>query len=306
MAYYINPKNLTSVFYVPNCVSDEHLKLATHLQLKVLLCFLRNSSNNVDEKTISDMLSLPLTEVEDALNYWTKLGVLMSDVKTSTPCTAPDISVVRNEKPSRADVIKRGNSDERVAFLLREAQIKFGRNLKSNESSCLLWLYDDLGLDVSVILLAIQFAATEGKANISFIEKTAVNWANKGVENIVDAEREIAEFAKQKTAWNLVMSVFGIEMRKPSDKELTFSQKWINEWKMSKDLLKSAYNTCIDANGKLSMAYINKILENWHKCGVKNPDEIEAKTKKDKAPNKTTNGATYNLELFEQMINSDD
>lgn len=305
MAYYINPKNLTSVFYVPNCVSDEHLKLSTHLQLKVLLCFLRNSSNNVDEKTISDMLSLPLTEVEDALNYWTKLGVLMSDVQTTTS-TTPDISVVRNEKPSRADVIKRGNSDERVAFLLREAQIKFGRNLKSNESSCLLWLYDDLGLDVSVILLAIQFAATEGKANISFIEKTAVNWANKGVENIVDAEREIAEFAKQKTAWNLVMSVFGIEMRKPSDKELTFSQKWINEWKMSKDLLKSAYNTCIDANGKLSMAYINKILENWHKCGVKNPDEIEAKTKKDKAPKKTTNGATYNLELFEQMINSDD
>lgn len=304
MAYYINPKNLTSVFYVPNCVSDEHLKLSTHLQLKVLLCFLRNSANENVVTSISEMLCLPESEVLDALKYWTKLGVLMSDSETVT-AVSPAQNVVKNEKPSRSDVIKRGSEDERVAFLLREAQLKFGRNLKSNESSCLLWLYDDLGLDVSVILLAIQFAATEGKANISFIEKTAVNWANNGVENIADAEKEIAEFAKRKTAWNLIMSVFGIEKRKPSDKELSYFDKWINEWKMSKDLLKSAYNICIDANGKLSMAYINKVLENWHKDGVKTPDEIETKQKKVQSV-KTTKGATYDLDLFEQMINSDD
>ena len=304
MAYYINPKNLTSVFYVPNCVSDEHLKLSTHLQLKVLLCFLRNNANENVVNSISEMLSLPESEVLDALKYWTKLGVLMSDSETVT-AVSPVQNVVKNEKPSRSDVIKRGSEDERVAFLLREAQLKFGRNLKSNESSCLLWLYDDLGLDVSVILLAIQFAATEGKTNISFIEKTAVNWANNGVENIADAEKEIAEFAKRKTAWNLIMSVFGIEKRKPSDKELSYSDKWINEWKMSKDLLKSAYNTCIDANGKLSMAYINKVLENWHKDGIKTPEDIEIKQKKVQTV-KTTKGATYDLDLFEQMINSDD
>ena len=54
--------------------------------------------------------------------------------------------------------------------------MKFGRGLKSNEQSTLVWIYDDLGLDVSVILMLIQFAVTEGRANISFIEKTAPSY----------------------------------------------------------------------------------------------------------------------------------
>lgn len=305
MAYYINPKNLTSGFFVPSCVSDEHLKLSTHLQLKVLLCFLRNSQNGITEDAIAEQLFIPVSEVTDALDYWTKLGVLMTDTKPKAPeIKVVEPKVVRNEKPSRSDVIKRGTEDPSVAFLLREAQLKFGRSLKSNESSCLLWLYDDLGLDISVILLAIQFSLKEEKPSISKIEKLAVDWANKGITTIEEAEKEMAEIVKKRTAWSIVMSVFGIENRKPSDKETEFANCWINEWQMSRDMLKAAYNACIDANAKLSMAYINGVLKNWHKDGITKPQDIEKAAKVQKS-NKQ-NGATYDLDLFEKMINSDD
>lgn len=305
MAYYINPKNLISGFFVPSCVSDEHLKLSSHLQLKVLLCFLRNSQSGITEEAIAEQLFIPVSEVTDALNYWTNIGVLMSDVKTESPESKPSKThVVRNEKPSRSDVIRRGTEDPSVAFLLREAQVKFGRSLKSNESSSLLWLYDDIGLDVSVILLAIQFSLKEEKPSISKIEKLAVDWANKGITTIEEAEREMAKIVKQKTAWNIVMSVFGIESRKPSDKELEFSNCWVNDWQMSRDMLKAAYNACIDANAKLSMPYINGVLKNWHNEGLNKPQEKTTTTaEKPKAPSKK--GATYDLDLFEKMINSD-
>ena len=304
MAYYINPKNLTSCFFVPNCVSDEHLKLSTHTQLKVLIYFLCNKDSN-DSAKISNALSIAETEAEDALKYWTQLGVLMSDNEVNAVAATTTQSVVRNEKPSRADVIKRGNEDRQVMFLLREAQIKFGRSLKSNESSCLLWLYDDLGLDISVILMLLQYAVAEGRINISFIEKTAVDWANKGVATLSDAEREIAELARKKTAWNMIMNVFGIERRQPSDKELMLCDRWVNDWKMSKPMLKAAYDVCIDSKAKLSMAYINKILESWYKGGIKTVEDIAATGRK-KSKSDTARGATYDLELFEKMINSDD
>ena len=108
---------------------------------------------------------------------------------------------------------------------------------------------------------------------------------------------------KKKTAFSIVASVFGIENRKPSDKELAFSNCWVNEWQMSRDMLKEAYNACIDANAKLSMAYINGILKNWHSLGLTKPQD---KPKAEKPKKNSPNGATYDLELFERMLNSDD
>lgn len=307
MSFYINPKNLISAFTVPCQLADEHLKLCSHLQLKVILYIFRNMASGISTDAIADALSVQKSEAHDALMYWVGAGILTSDTlspEKATPET-PKISVALSEKPTRSDVIRRGNEDKQVMFLLREAQVKFGRNLKSNESSCLLWIYDDLGLDVSVILMLIQFAVTEGRANISFIEKTAVEWANKGVSSLIDAENEIADNARRKTAWSMVMSVFGIEKRLPSSKELEFSDRWVNEWQFSRQLLKAAYDTCIDSKTKLSMPYVNKILETWNKKGVKTLDDIaktEVKTKKANRPA----GAAYDIELFEKMLNSND
>ena len=307
MSYYINPKNLSSAFTVPCQLADEHLKLCSHLQLKVILHIFRNMASGISAENIADALSATKSDVEDALMYWVSAGILASDAENlaESPSAAPKISVALSEKPSRSDVIRRGNEDKQVMFLLREAQVKFGRNLKSNESSCLLWIYDDLGLDVSVILMLIHFAVTEGRANISFIEKTAVEWSNKGVSTLVDAEKEIADNARRKTAWSMVMSVFGIDKRLPSSKELEFSDCWVNEWKFDRSLLKAAYDACIDSKAKLSMPYVNKILESWHKKGVKTLDDIEKVDAKSKKTVKPT-GATYDLDLFEKMINSND
>ena len=304
MAYYINPANLSAVFTVPCSVSDKYLKLSSALQLKVLLCFLRNMSSGIDADTIADNLGVNIKDVEDSLEYWTELGVLLSDKKTEKPQTENSTpAVVRAEKPSRSDVAKRGCEDKKIMLLLREAQLKFGRNLKSNEASTLVWLYDDNGIDVSVILLALQYAVSEGKPNIRFVESIALEWLNKGVATVVDAENEIAENAKRKSAWGIVQSVFGIEKRLASEKELAFSSTWINEWEITRELLKMAYDACIDSKTKLSMPYINKILEEWHKKGIKTPEDI---IKNEKSTKKASgkSGATYDIDLFEEMLNS--
>ncbi|MBR4073738.1 MAG: DnaD domain protein, partial [Clostridia bacterium] len=266
---------------------------------------------------IAEFLDIPVSEAEDALKYWTTLGILMND---SEPASAPKVqapAVVRAEKPTRSDVARRGAEDKNIMFLLREAQLKFGRNLKSNEASTLVWLYDDMGMDVSVILIVVQYAVSEGRGNISFIEKTAIDWLNKGVASALDAEGELAEAARKKNAWNIVRTVFGMEKRLPSDKESKYANCWVNEWKMSKELLKAAYDACVDTKLKLSMSYVNGILEGWHKAGVEKPEEIEKKTAKPqkeiknggkKGGNKggKNGGATYDLDLFEKMLNSDE
>lgn len=191
-------------------------------------------------------------------------------------------------------------------LLLREAQLKFGRNLKNNEATTLVWLYEDHGMDISVILMLLQYAVNEKRCNISFIEKTAVNWINRGVETITDAEKIIAEEARKKLAWSVVERTFGIEKRKPSAKESELSNLWINDWNISTELLKSAYDICIDATSKLSFPYIAKLIEQWHKNGFKSSEDIKNSSRTDKKNQKKNDFAAYDLDLFEKMLNSDD
>lgn len=304
MSYSINPSIFGNTFAVPVVVADKYLKLATPAQLKVLLYFMRNISEGIDCEKISSALALPESEVEDALIFWGQCQILNAEQKPA-PQPQEKPVIVTAQLPTRADVIKRGLEDDRLMFLLREAQLKFGRNLKQNESSLLVSLYDDHGMDVSVILLLLQYASHEGRCNVSFIKSTAANWLKAGVETVTDAEALITKNAKQKLAWQIVERVFGIEKRNPSDRELELSDLWVNEWQMSTDMLKSAYDACVDAKTKLSMPYVAKILESWHKAGYTTPQDITAKKQQNTAKKTAVKNdfAGYDLDLYEKMLN---
>ena len=300
MIYNVNPAIFSSTYAIPTDVADKYLKIATHTQLKVLLYFMRNISDGIDSQKISDALRLDINETEDALLFWQQCGILTG----ATPKEELKTVVVKSTLPSRTDVIKRGLEDKQLMFLLREAQLKFGRNLKQNESQLLVSLYDDHGMDPSVILLLLGYAVREGKCNLTFVKKTATHWLESGVETVMDAENLIAESAKQNLAWSVVQSAFGIERRNPSTKEAELSNLWVNEWKISTELLKAAYDACVDAKTKLSMPYVAKIIESWHKDGITNPEQISSK-KKNVKPQGKNDFAGYDLDLFEKMLNDD-
>ena len=100
-------------------------------------------------------------------------------------------------------------------------------------------------------------------------------------------------------SWAVVCKAFGIERRKPSKKEETLSLLWVNDWKISPEMLKEAYDICVDSKSKYSFAYIAKIIENWHNNGYKKVEDIKPKA------NDKMQGA-YDIDLFEKMLNSKD
>ena len=303
MNYIIDPKAFSAVFTVPAAVADKHLKLARGEHIKVLLYVMRNMSANPDNAEIAAAAGLSEYEVEEALLYWAGAGILLPDGKPTERTEIKAPVVKQNAKPDRADVARRGAEDEKIRYLLTETQMKLGRNLKSNESSTLVWLYDDLGLDVSLILMIVQYAVAHGKPRIGFIESTATDWVNRGIDTIAEADRELNNMAISEQALGIVCSSFGLVKRRPSKNELKLSLMWTDEWKMSREMLTAAYNACVDSISKFDMKYVSKILENWHEKGYKAPDDIEEQKK---SGTKKRSFAAYDLDLFEKMLNSDD
>lgn len=302
MDCYINPAALTTVFTVPADVADKHLKLARGEHIKVLLYIMRNMGKNPADEEIAAACDITAYEVEEALIYWRESGILLAVNEEKRVMPSKKAAVIKNEKPTRNDVARRGAEDGRIKYLLQETQLRLGRNLKTNETSTLVWLYDDQGLDVSLILLIVQYAAAHNKANMRFIQSTAVDWVNRGIDSLTLADEELRNMALKEEAWSVVQKAFGFERRKPSPKEEKLSFMWVNEWKMSDKMLTAAYNACVDEKSKFYMPYVAKIIESWHEKGYKTPEDIKPKEKTEKQ----SDFAAYDIDLFEKMLNSKD
>ncbi len=282
MGYYLNPALCTSMFVIPTEVVDKHINIASAAHLRVLLWTVRNSTQNIDENTVASALKMSVDAVSDAFLYWSQAGVLLSSEQSSPsthtrPAEAerPKVLKPRAEKPSRAEIAKLGLSDSKLKFLLGELQNLFGRELRQNELSTFTWLYDYHGMDISVLLMLAEYALSINKATVAFIEKVAIDWLNNGIDNVAAAEKQIVAMHRQKGAWHVVETAMGIEHRQPSEKELALADMWVNEWGYGREILKAAYDTCVDATAKFSIPYIKKILEGWHKNGVKTLEDIK-------------------------------
>lgn len=298
MDYFVNPACFSAAFVVPTELCDKYLKLAKGEHVKVLLYMLRNNNSDLSEEDIAESLALSVYDVKEALLFWADAGILSSK-EAPIDKKQDKIAYQKIIKPTREDILLRSQQDGKIKWLLNQSQLVFGRNLKENETQTLVWLYDDLGLNIDILFVILNHAKSVNKLRISFIQSLAVEWLNKGIDTLEAADEELRALASKDLAWSMVRSAFGLPPRKPTKKENELSNLWVNEWGLSKEMLEAAYDVCVDAKGEIIFAYINTVLDNWHKNGYKTPADIKKEVKSDKIEK-----AAYDLDLFEKMLNS--
>ena len=301
MNFFINPTCLSSAFTLPTAIVDNHLKLANPLHLKVLLYVFRNLTDGIDKAKISADLNLDEYDVSEALLYWADAGILVSENSNIEEIKPTKKITPKRKNVDRFETTMRMNNDPKIAYLVNEAPLKFGREFSDTERSQLVDLYDDV-MDVSVIMLLIQYAVAKEKTNMRFVQKLALELEKEGIETVSDAEEYLHKKDSDDLAWKTVLSAFGIERRKPSTKEKETASLWIYDWKISKELLVAAYDKCVDTKSKFSFPYVAKIIENWHSQGITSVEEIPS----DSSSKDNNNFAAYDLNIYEEMLKQKD
>lgn len=299
MNYTLNQALLGKAFVLPAEICDKHLKLATRDQLRVILYVYKNCANLPNVKEIGEALNITTQEALDALLYWQDAGVIICENRESELHKRTSAKI-EAEKPTREEIAAFGKTDERLTFLFAEIQSRLARPLRQSEASTFAWMYIEEGMDVSVILMLVEYALGLDKANIRFMEKTAIAWLDGGVCDIASAEEFIARNTREEMCQKLFSSAFGIKDRKLNKTERELAVLWVNDYGYDKKLLEAAYDICIDTIGKYNIKYIKSIIDSWHKDGVKTTDDIK------EAPKKTKKGDwdSTDKELLELIINS--
>ena len=323
MKYSLNLECYRESFTVPSCVVHQHLKLAGALQIKVLLWVCANKGLCDDINQIAADLGATSSDVQDALQYWLCNNVIcqweapaaktepVAELKSEQPLVsvpAPP-AALHLPKPSRAEVARRSAESDDVSFLMCEAQQKFGRTLSQNDASTLLWLMDTHGISPAILLTVINYAVSVEKCNIKFIQATAIDWANNDIDTVEKAEQHLTKLEQSRSDWYIICRIFGIDKRKATAKEEIYVERWLHTWNFSNQMLKCAYDSCVNSTGKLRFAYVDKVLNTWYTAGFKKPEDItdtpaggKATAKKQLKKASAARTTSYDINELEELI----
>lgn len=322
MQYTWNSQAAFDMAALPRAAAG-HIKLASALQLRVLLWLCCVGQGRFDASSCAVACGASGEACEEALRYWAAQGVVTLEgepakapISVPQPTPAPLEAVIAEPVaveplvapapaatayPPRAQVLEVCASDERFAFLLETAGTKLGKTLSPADMSVYLYLYRELALPPEVILMIIGYAVKNGKARLSYIEKTALNWAQDGITTIAAADEHLCRLERRHQAWEQVAS-WGVEQARPTVKMKEIARRWLDEWHLSKEVFDVVFAYVNEAKGQFKMEYADRIFERLHAEGVttvdgakqalepkpkqkpKKPSGARMKTAKDRAP----------------------
>lgn len=208
----------------------------------------------------------------------------VTPVAEQTPVTAPVAEIPqktvlpRPQKPNHTQVAMMVANDKTLVDLLNEVQMILGKTMSNSDTATIVYLYDTCGLPAPVIVMAVQYCIAINKPNMRTIERIGVQWADEGIETVMDADAKIQQARQSTVDFTKVSNIFGIHIPgNPSQKQLSYANKWVSVWNFSEEMLLEAYERCLDAKGEMKFSYIDGILKRWYNDGVKNISDIENK-----------------------------
>ena len=365
MKYEFLKADITSIVSLPSEFIDKYMLKANGDYIKVYLFMLRNADRLINPEIIADALELTIKDVERAIAYWCKSGILIEkeeniaklgngddfeeilltknlpskeeleearrilnaaneiyrrreitkdaeknseEDNTDEPDTALDETLetqtgdeVKKEEnpieeppepkppklPDRSLVdLPKLKSDEDFQELVFCVQTYTEKIFSPTDTEKLAYLYDVVGMSKDLLEYIAEISVQKGKKSISYIEKIALSFHEKGITTVEEAKEDNVKFYNENRA---VLKAFGIYDRVLAPVESRFVKKWFDEYCFSPEIVVEAINRTVINTSSQSFTYADGILTRWYKENVRTLADIKALDEKHDDKVKSTN-----------------
>lgn len=293
---------------IQNRFLDEYLCDASEHELKVYLYLLRyiySPETDVAIRSIADALGYSKAKVEKALEKWQQESLIsyrlndngeidkiyIEDInalpaKTKETEEVEEKVVVKEKKPvakKKVKVLVPEYSMEQISVIasdqtfkriVNSVEDKFGRPLVESDLKTIAIIYESLGFSEELIDYLYDYCVSKEKTSNSYIEKVAVNWAEKGIKTVLEAKGEADSYNSL---------YIRVKMALGKSKELTTKEKkivddWIYVEEMPEVLVLEACEQAgqrDDVRDNPLEGYVSSILLNWKTQGYKTLNDVE-------------------------------
>lgn len=273
------PEAMTEPMVLPARVADEFLSADVD-SLRVLLWASRHHLV-FDPAACGAALGLPPAVCTACIQTWVDRGVLRPPMKAQQP-TAPAAAHARPAgrpmpvKPLVGEVLAYQQAHPDFSSFVGEVSVRLGKPVGHADTATLLYLLDTVGLPPEVILTEVMYAVSLGRGNMRYIEKIALDWADKELTTLTAVDEHIRYLERCRKAAVRVQTVLAL------DHPLTAAQAqqaelWLDGWQVREDMLRRAAQMTVDKKGQLNLSYLGGILARWHDEGIDTPEKIPEK-----------------------------
>jgi DnaD/phage-associated family protein len=214
--------------------------------------------------------------IASAMAMLSRLGLVELD--DSEEVSEKNINEPRKytEDEVKNEIIKGSN----FAVVVDETQRRLGKILSPDELLRLFGIYDNLRLPPEVILQLITHCINEsqitgdGRApSVRYIEKAAYTWEREGVFTLERAEEYLKALESKKSIRGKIRTALQIQDRQFSATEKSYVDGWI-AMGIEPEAIAIAYDRTVTKTGKLTWAYMDSIIKNWHSKGLHTAQQV--------------------------------
>lgn len=303
MEYKINTCTKARFFSVPCKAVDGYLKDASGDYFKVLLYILSAENDTLDTNEIVKAAGVDRETADNAVLYWNKANIIKicSHEKLSGAAgeldafkdSAEDAAPVKYSAKEVAEIV---NSDREIKLLFDQLETTLARELRFTERCGYINLSQYYGFSTQSIVLLVEYCKNIGKTSLRYIETVAKSLYREGLTDYRDVEKAVERMTRSASYAGKVKSLLGINSNL-STRQSEIVESW-REANVGNELIKEAYDICLDNTGKLSFPYMNKIIAGWIAQGVKTTADVKKKQSEHKKKSKSSDNS-YSLEEFE-------
>ena len=270
--------------------------------LKVALYFISNKTGN--EESLSKELSMNEVVIRRSIDFWINSGLIeqYEESKSISPEKIKTKPAMLEQRPKLhiSKMAEMALENPEIEILMQEIQRVIGRTMSHDESIRVLSIYHYDDLPVEVILIIASYSKENAKRNLfGYIERVSRQWKSEGIDTVEAAERHLLLMESRKQNETAVANALSVNHSDFKTKEKQYISIWFEEYGYGVDFVIEA--NLRNANG--SIPYINGILKDWHRKGIKTVKETRNEISNAASPSmKSGKGGKKSDDLFKRAI----
>lgn len=276
------------------------LDSATKTDIKVLF-LLSGADDGIDPRSVSveelaDKLGIKVKQVNDAITFWQKAGVMLVteaeskleeklvDIKTEKSSQTieseekPRVLIRRSdEMPSYTteEISKILEMRQDASYLLDACQRELGKMFSTHDINIIVGMLDYLGVDMGYIVTLLKYCNSIGKRTIRYAEKLAFAFVESGIDTTPALKEKLDELEVMHTNENFVRKLFGMKARELSTKEKNYIVLWFGKFGYDKKMVERAYEITVDNTHEPAIDYTHTILSRWNSDNIRTLEDVD-------------------------------
>lgn len=296
---------------IENIFIDVYMPMSNGTFVKVYLLAYKYAcdpqrSMEISNMTISKQLGIPLSDVLSAWDFWEGKQIIKKHFVSDNDETDYNVEFVNlkqlfidnnfklisssRETPSDEDYslstkeLVEANQIPQIKEMFTEVNKLMDRTLVPNEKKHILEWFYNYNIDPPLIIKAFSYCKHKKNIkNIKYVGAVIRNWYDMGISNVEALQEYLLKQGERYGLYERVYKALGFISREPAEADMKIIDTWVDEYNFSLEIiLKACESSSRTSNPNIN--YINSILSNWHKKGVKEINDIQSLDKKPSKP----------------------